>query len=207
MFTSKSSYILKKYPNPPEKIYEYETEGLNKLRITEFLTIPEVIYYNDNCIILEDLGSGNIPNENYWRNLGLGIAEIHQRANSQFGYEFNNYNGMRLMENSWNANLYEFYNNQRYSPLLSSQNIIAALIPETLVDLRFILEKLPVLIPDSKPVLVHGDLWHGNILVDKNGDPAIIDPAVYFGHPWFDVYNLRMWGKIDSEVFDSIKSF
>jgi len=29
--------------------------------------------------------------------------------------------------------------------------------------------------------LLHGDLWSGNYLFDTDGNPAIIDPAVYYG--------------------------
>lgn len=30
-----------------------------------------------------------------------------------------------------------------------------------------------------EPCLLHGDLWSGNIISDKNGEPVILDPACY----------------------------
>ncbi|MBQ7498971.1 MAG: fructosamine kinase family protein [Selenomonas sp.] len=30
--------------------------------------------------------------------------------------------------------------------------------------------------------LLHGDLWSGNVMVDSQGEPMLIDPAVYVGH-------------------------
>jgi fructosamine-3-kinase len=38
---------------------------------------------------------------------------------------------------------------------------------------------LPVQPPAS---LLHGDLWGGNWLTTAQGEPALIDPAVYYGH-------------------------
>jgi fructosamine-3-kinase len=42
-----------------------------------------------------------------------------------------------------------------------------------------------------KPVLLHGDMWHGNVSVDKEtGIPILYDPGCFFGHheyeaaPW-----------------------
>ena len=33
----------------------------------------------------------------------------------------------------------------------------------------------------SSPSLLHGDLWKGNILFQKNGDPILCDPVCLYG--------------------------
>jgi len=35
--------------------------------------------------------------------------------------------------------------------------------------------------PGSTGFLIHGDLWTGNALADRDGNPAIIDPAAHYG--------------------------
>ena len=30
--------------------------------------------------------------------------------------------------------------------------------------------------------MIHGELWGGNLLSGTQGEPALIDPAVYYGH-------------------------
>jgi fructosamine-3-kinase len=41
--------------------------------------------------------------------------------------------------------------------------------------------RLPELIPEQPASLIHGDLWSGNTITDAAGNPALIDPAAYYG--------------------------
>ena len=48
------------------------------------------------------------------------------------------------------------------------------------------------LIPSNpKPLLLHGDLWEGNILFKKNKFVGFIDPGSFFGHSEMEVAYLR----------------
>lgn len=42
--------------------------------------------------------------------------------------------------------------------------------------------------------LLHGDLWGGNLLVDQNDTPFLVDPAVYRGHREVDLAMLELFG-------------
>jgi len=44
------------------------------------------------------------------------------------------------------------------------------------------------------PVLLHGDLWGGNYIVDERGEACLIDPAAYFGHREADLAMTRLFG-------------
>jgi protein-ribulosamine 3-kinase len=37
--------------------------------------------------------------------------------------------------------------------------------------------------PVGDPSLLHGNLWSGNVGVDTRGQPVMVDPAPYYGHP------------------------
>lgn len=46
----------------------------------------------------------------------------------------------------------------------------------------------------SKPRLIHGDLWNGNVLFNQNGESILIDPSVAYGHPEQDLAMLELFG-------------
>jgi protein-ribulosamine 3-kinase len=49
--------------------------------------------------------------------------------------------------------------------------------------------------------LLHGDLWSGNFLCGHNGDPVLIDPAVYFGHREMDIAMTKLFGGFDDTFY------
>ena len=63
--------------------------------------------------------------------------------------------------------------------------------------------KLHDLFPKEVPALLHGDLWHGNFICDADGRPALIDPAVYYGHREMDIAMLHLFGDAEPEFLAS----
>ncbi|HSH81210.1 MAG TPA: fructosamine kinase family protein, partial [Herpetosiphonaceae bacterium] len=51
------------------------------------------------------------------------------------------------------------------------------------------------------PSLIHGDLWGGNWLTNTNGRPALIDPAVYYGHREAELAMCRLFGGFPDTFF------
>jgi len=53
-----------------------------------------------------------------------------------------------------------------------------------------------------RPVLLHGDLWSGNIALDRrSGRPMIYDPASYFGHNEADLAIAKIFGGFPDSFF------
>jgi fructosamine-3-kinase len=49
--------------------------------------------------------------------------------------------------------------------------------------------------PPEPPARLHGDLWSGNVLTDRDGEPWVIDPAPYGGHREVDLAMLHLFGR------------
>jgi fructosamine-3-kinase len=70
-----------------------------------------------------------------------------------------------------------------------------ALPAERLRRLEILLARLDEWLPPDPPAsLLHGDLWGGNWLVTSAGQPALIDPAVYYGHREADLAFTELFG-------------
>jgi fructosamine-3-kinase len=54
--------------------------------------------------------------------------------------------------------------------------------------------------PVESVARLHGDLWSGNVLADRNGLPWLIDPAAYGGHREMDLAMLDLFGSIPART-------
>jgi len=57
-------------------------------------------------------------------------------------------------------------------------------------------ERVRVEAPVEPPARLHGDLWTGNVLADRDGLPWLIDPAAYGGHREMDLAMLDLFGYV-----------
>lgn len=57
--------------------------------------------------------------------------------------------------------------------------------------------------PPVPPARLHGDLWSGNVIADRDGRPWLIDPAPYGGHPEIDLAMLDLFGAPSQRLLDA----
>jgi len=60
--------------------------------------------------------------------------------------------------------------------------------------------RLEELLPPGGPVLVHGDLWWGNVLFGNDGRSWLIDPSVHGGHAEEDLAMLALFGAVPDRL-------
>jgi len=109
--------------------------------------------------------------------LGHGLAALHRRTRETFGFPATTYCGSTPQDNASAVDWPSFYRERRLGPLLRR---IDGDRPLSVAD-RSLLERLAARLPDlltipSRPALIHGDLWSGNVLSTPRG-PALVDPA------------------------------
>lgn len=192
----------KKFP----AMFETEAKGLQLLRSADVIDIPEVVGFGDegiNQFLILTFVQQYPPSKEYWNNLGRQLALLHRMTNNSFGLDHDNYIGSLKQFNHQNVSWVNFFIEQR----LSVQLKIAA--DSNLIDLasarkvEMLYSKLPSLLPEEKPSLLHGDLWSGNIIINKLGNPCFIDPAVYYGSREADLAMTRLFEVFNDEFYCS----
>ncbi|TRZ44416.1 fructosamine kinase family protein [Robertkochia solimangrovi] len=192
-------YVLKH--NNPDKfpgMFKAEAEGLQTLWHAGTIRVPQVIHQEEAFLILEYIQPGEIRGD--WESLfGRHLAALHEIHSNAFGFTHDNYIGSLPQSNKLHVDLYTFYLEERLFPQIR-------LAMENGIDLgrldRFFLN-IKDLIPEEPPSLIHGDLWSGNYLIDENGAPCLIDPAICFMNREMDIAMMHLFGGFSERIFDA----
>jgi len=175
-------------------MFEKEKRGLEILSHSTF-KIPKPIAFgtleNFDYLVLEYIQPGSSIN---WEIFGFKLAQLHKITHSQFGLDHNNYIGSLEQNNNYKSTWEEFYSNFRLLPLTEKARDKQLILKSDVNKIEKLCLKLNELIPNTKPSLIHGDLWSGNLISDKNNEPVLIDPAVYYAHPEMDWAMLSLFG-------------
>jgi len=202
-----SKYVIKiNDKNAFQGMFEKEARGLEILRKSNF-KIPAVLKHgemeNTSYIILEYIAPGrNID----WGLFGSKIAHLHQNSNDYFGLDHDNYIGSLKQKNTNKKTWAEFYEQVRIMPLVQRSFDLSLFNKKEMQMAEKFCKNLPDLLPVENPSLIHGDLWSGNIISDKKGEPVLIDPAVYYGFREMDFAMLNLFGSVPSKSIEEYEN-
>ncbi len=174
------TFFLKQNASAPESMFSREMDALRMLAVPDGPRVPIPYLEGIEFLLLEDLNPAT-PSGDYWESFGRQLAALHSHIAEQFGFDDDNFIGSTPQPNRWTSDGYEFYAEHRLgyqAELALQQGLINR------ADFRAVLAlsaKLPQLVPAQPASLIHGDLWSGNAVVGPSGEPAIIDPAAYYG--------------------------
>jgi protein-ribulosamine 3-kinase len=186
-------------------MFEAEAKGLELLQKPGALFIPNVIGVSERQnyqFLLLDFVDQKQRSGNYWNNLGEQLATLHGISSKTYGLDHNNYIGSLHQYNDQKSSWTDFFIHQRLEVQLKLAESSGS--ADTRLRKRFdeLYKKLPSLLPDENPALVHGDLWSGNLMVNNKGEPCLIDPAVYFGHREVDLAMSKLFGGFAQEFYE-----
>jgi protein-ribulosamine 3-kinase len=191
--TAAESYFLKWNQDPLPELFTVEQHGLNLLRSTNAIRVPEPFAASDATskspayILMEWLESPPGSSGIDYELLGRKLAEMHRSGESPqdpaaYGLDHDNYIGSSPQFNGWDTDWVKFYADKRLRPQLELALNRGRLPDERRRRLEQVIERLDTYLGGiaRRPALLHGDLWGGNIMAGPDG-PALIDPAVYYG--------------------------
>ncbi|MFT6868288.1 MAG: protein-ribulosamine 3-kinase [Cyclobacteriaceae bacterium] len=204
--TSSGSYFIKWQNDSYEDIFQKESYGLELLRESKTINIPEVIGFgkvnNLNFLVLDFINKG-IPNALFWMNFGSSLAELHRQSNAYFGLETDNYIGKLPQPNSPNDTWVNFFIENRLMFQVEFGLSKGSITHSVAHNFEKLYPKLLGMLPEEKPSLLHGDLWSGNFMSNIHGEPIIYDPAAYYGHREMELAFTQFFGGFNQAFYQS----
>jgi protein-ribulosamine 3-kinase len=137
-----------------------------------------------------------------WRQIGQALARLHQVHWEHCGLETNGYFGSLYQDNRPLPDWCTFFAERRLWPRLMSAVDSGRLDSTTIRQVEKLISRLPVLCgPEPVPSLLHGDAQQNNYISTEYG-AVIIDPAVCFGNPEFDLAYIDYFQPVPGDVLD-----
>lgn len=199
--------FAKTHAAPPEGgFYTTEALGLDWLRQVGSLAVPQVLAATDAApaiLVLQWIDTGELlPGSD--ADLGRALAQLHAAGAPAFGREDGRPTGSLRLPNQPCRTWAEFYVTQRLEPLRRLAAVHQALPPELLASIDRVIDRIEILAGPREPAArLHGDLWNGNRLVDREGRNWLIDPAAHGGHREHDLAMMRLFGGFGPEAFEA----
>ncbi|GAA4314759.1 fructosamine kinase family protein [Pontixanthobacter gangjinensis] len=188
----------KRYPD----MFEAEKLGLEKLLEPGVIDVPKPLRTGQvdakSYLLLEHKPSGNKASD-FWEIFGRELARLHQHTSDKFGLEKDNYIGSLPQYNEERATASAFYIEMRLQPQIKMAR-------DRGFDLNVsdsFFRNCEEIIPREAPALVHGDLWNGNYLVNAEGLPCLIDPAVALAPREMDIGMMHLFGGFQEPLFEA----
>jgi fructosamine-3-kinase len=152
--------------------------------------VPEIVSESPDRLVLQEIPAGRLDAAGE-EELGRMLAVMHSSGAAHFGTlpaagEF--FVGRCSLASPESDDWNDYYLQHRCLPLARR------------VGLADVVSRVRVDAPVEPPARLHGDLWTGNVLADRDGRPWLIDPAAYGGHREVDLAMLDLFGQIPART-------
>jgi fructosamine-3-kinase len=198
-----SAYFVKLNTASGHAMFSAEAQGLAELRRCAALRIPKPVCVGSDAgsawLVMEYLPLGGHGDS---VKLAEGLAAMHRISHAAFGWEIDNTIGSTPQENAWMDDWVDFWRERRLrfqSDLAARHGAGTALVSKV----ERLIDEFPVLFDGYRPAvsLLHGDLWSGNYAFTTSDEPAIFDPAVYYGDHEADIAMTELFGGFGRDFY------
>jgi fructosamine-3-kinase len=191
--------FVKSVPVADAAMLDAEADGLRALAACGAIVVPQVIELgtrNGEAFLATSwLDFADAPRGEA---MGRALARLHRGAQgSRYGWARDNFIGRTPQANGWDDDWCAFFRERRLRPQFERAARFGLRDADTLLDAvsRLLRDHAP------PPSLLHGDLWSGNAAMLASGEPAIFDPAVYYGDREADIAMTHLFGGFDASFY------
>ncbi len=193
-------------------LFAKEASGLEALRAPQVLRVPKPLLWKEpegTCpafLLLEHIEQRahhqTLHREEFGRHFGAALAALHRQSQKTFGFAQDNYIGTLPQSNAPSTDWNTFFATERIGPQMERACTSGAIRGALVRKMERFYTQLPSLLP-ARPArsLLHGDLWSGNYLIDTQGNPVLIDPAVYYGHREAELAFTELFGGFPTSFY------
>lgn len=179
-----------------------EAQMLRFLAANSSLPVPGVIAAAGDLLVMEYIEAGSPIDHNAEQHAAELLAELHSLTAPTFGFKQDTVIGPLRQPNPLRENWTEFFRDQRLLHMGRVALERGHLPATSFKTLETFCGKLGDFLPaSSKPALLHGDVWDGNVLVRNGRVAAFIDPAIYYGEPEIELAFSSLFGTFGESFF------
>lgn len=183
-----------------------EEHGLRLLAEADEIRLPKPLGSKEDdsrCyLLMEYLESGDFGFD-FWEIFGTRLARLHRHTNATFGLDRHNFVGSLSQVNTPADDWATFFAENRLEPQLKLAVDAGKADQQLVKKFESLYTKLGEIFPKEAPSLLHGDLWGGNFMCTIDEEPAVYDPAVYYGHREMDLAMSRLFGGFDTAFYEA----
>ncbi|MDQ0351182.1 fructosamine-3-kinase [Alkalibacillus filiformis] len=206
--TYENKYFIKLNEQSPNRFFEMEAEGLEKINRTNTINVPKVHSYSDtpnkSHILLQWIEQGRSFQEDI---LGEKVAMLHNTYSSKHGYDHFTYIGTLEQPNALYKNWHDYYSSCRLKAQYDIGVDRGNIKGKRQSQLWDVIERCEELLPKNvNPSYLHGDLWSGNWLYNKKGEPYLVDPSFLYGDRHFELAFTYLFGGFSEDFYQGYKN-
>ncbi|MCA9139851.1 MAG: fructosamine kinase family protein, partial [Planctomycetales bacterium] len=186
---SQGKLVLKLHSAHMVANFRCEAAGLRALAQAGAIRVPAVYAFGqvgDQAALALEFIPPNVdgPSRDQFQVFGRQLAKLHQlTTGDRIGWPEDNFLGSAHQPNQGCGSWPEFFAMRRIGFQIRwacDQGLADQSLQK---DCETIINRIDELLDgrDGTSSLLHGDLWSGNYLFDRDGRPVLIDPAVYRG--------------------------
>lgn len=167
--------------------------------------VPKVLHAEEDLLVLEWIDARpGLDGADAERHLAEIVAALHAHRGQRFGFERDTAIGGLRQPNGEADTWLEFFRDRRLLHMAREALAAGRLPLSAMSRIERLASRLERWLPGrSEPRLVHGDLWHGNVLSRGGRVLALLDPALSLSDPEIELAFMTLFGSVSEPFFSA----